>query len=297
MGKIVGAALCTHVPRLMLPEDKRQAYMGQSPSSFFEALPKMYEEKIKNLDFDTFLVFDTHWWTTLDFILNGHRRHMGIYTSDEIPQLISEYSYDYPGDPELAEKVAEFAKAQKKLPMYVANENFLPVHYPTLVTMRYLNPKNDKKVLPMSIAYTSSINDELGYGEAIKMAIEDGDRKVVLIATGGLSHKFWPLKTIRTRNTPDISNISTIDNEEYDRMIIRWLKLGMHREILRVAKDFMTVASPEGRFAHYLRMVGALGGEKCKIQGEQYGEYEAAAGTGQVNMWFDTLGGRKESKK
>ena len=34
-------------------------------------------------------------------------------------------------------------------------------------------------------------------------------------------------------------------------------------------------------------MVGALGGTDCIARGEQYSDYEASVGTGQVHVWFD----------
>jgi hypothetical protein len=86
MGQIVGATLTTHVPRLMIfDEAARRAYMGDRISTFYAALEQLYEERIAPLDFGTFLIVDTHWWTTLDYIVNAHERHQGIYTSDELP--------------------------------------------------------------------------------------------------------------------------------------------------------------------------------------------------------------------
>ena len=286
MGKIVGATLCTHVPRLTLSPEKRQAYMGKKVSTFYHAMEKMFEEKIKLLDFDTFLIFDTHWWTTLEFIINGDETHRGIYTSDEIPWLINHCDYNYSGNPELADLISEEGK-QKKLSVYVSRGEGVPVHYPTLVTMRYFNADGKKRVLPMSIVYTSSIKDELDYGESIRLAIERSDCKVVIVATGGLSHKFWPLHMIRRRNSADLADISSDQNREFDALMLNWLKLGDHRYVLSMAEEFKIRCSPEGRFAHYLRMVGALGGENCRIKATQYGEYEAAAGTGQAILWFD----------
>ena len=42
----------------------------------------------------------------------------------------------------------------------------------------------------------------------------------------------------------------------------------------------------EGFFAHYSMLAGALGGEACRAQAAQYGEYENAIGTGQAMLWF-----------
>lgn len=285
-GAIVGATLTTHVPRLFLEGAERETYIGKTPSSFFEALPKMYEEQIKGRDFDTFLVIDTHWWTTIDFIVNGNPFLTGKYTSDEVPEMIHDYMYRYFGDRELALLIAERAKG-KGLPVNVCDNFSLPVHYPTLVPMHYLNPKKKYRVLSTSIAYTSSIEQELLYGQTIREAVEASGRIVVIVASGGLSHKFAELAGIKEHASPDLVNIPEY-NRRFDSYIINELKEGNHRSVLGWVEEFRRKCSPEGRFAHYLRMVGALGGADCTLQGIQYGNYEAAIGTGQVIMWFDT---------
>jgi hypothetical protein len=61
---------------------------------------------------------------------------------------------------------------------------------------------------------------------------------------------------------------------------------GDHRAVIDFAPEFRQHA-PEGRFGHYLTMVGALGGERCTARGTQFGDYEAVAGTGQAHVWFD----------
>ena len=45
--------------------------------------------------------------------------------------------------------------------------------------------------------------------------------------------------------------------------------------------------APEGRFAHYLMLLGAIGGRACRVRGERYSAYENSIGTGQVHMVFD----------
>ncbi len=293
MGRILGAAFCSHVPRLMLPPRKRAVYMKGKVSTFYEALADMYQARIASLKFDTFIVFDTHWWTTLEYVINGHGRHRGVYTSDEIPWMINSYRYDYCGDSTLADLIADECK-KKKMPIYVSRDAYLPVHYPVLTTMRYLNLKAPRRrVLPMSIAYTSSVANELDYGDAIRKAVEKSDRNVVIVATGGLSHRFWDLDLIRQRASADVKNIYSKANREADLMIIEKMKLGEHAELLSKIGKLRQKINAEGRFAHYLRMVGALGGLSCSIKGLQYGEYEAAAGTGQVNIWFDIPNNRK----
>ena len=285
MGAIVGAMLCSHIPRLMMSEEERIKYMQGVKTTLFDALPKMYEEKLKNLDFDTFMIFDTHWNSLTHFVIDGREHHEGIYTSEEVPQMISDYPFDYMGDSELADSVKEEAE-DIGLRVIVAHQASFPYHYPTLVPMRFLNQEQRHRVLPMSVTFTSSIENELAYGEAIRRAIERSDRRVVLVASGGLSHRFHSYDELLQKASPDLSNIPE-QNRKDDELIIEMLKEGDHKGVITHAPEFRAHASPEGRFAHYLRMVGALGGEECRLPAVQYGKYEAAVGTGQVNRWFD----------
>ncbi len=87
MATIVGAALCTQIPRLfILDPEARKAYMGDDVTTMYDAMEQLYTEKIAGLDVDTFLVVDTHWFTTIDYILNANEHLSGSYTSEELPR-------------------------------------------------------------------------------------------------------------------------------------------------------------------------------------------------------------------
>ena len=88
MGKVVAAVFTTHVPRLMiLDPGARVRYMGRNVTTFYDAMPRLERERLRTLDFDTFLLFDTHWFSTLDYVLNAHERlsrhlHLGRTARD-----------------------------------------------------------------------------------------------------------------------------------------------------------------------------------------------------------------------
>ncbi len=284
---IVGGLFSTHVPRLMILEPAaRQAYMGESVSTFYDALPQLKRERLDALDFDTFVVIDTHWHSTLEFILNAHDRHEGLYTSDEIPWMIHEYAYDHPGDPELAALIAEEARA-RGVPAEASAHRGLPVHYGTLNPMHYYNPgPARKRVLPISVLDTAEVEPNLRFGEAIAAAAARGGRRVVLVASGGMSHRFWPLAVIRERASADPGDVSDPALRAFDERIMDWWRAGDHAAAIDHADEFRRRCSPEGRFAHYLVLAGAHGARAWTTPGIQYGRYEAAIGTGQANFWF-----------
>ena len=43
----------------------------------------------------------------------------------------------------------------------------------------------------------------------------------------------------------------------------------------------------EGFGAHYVQLIGALGGGACRAIGTPLSEYENARGTGNIHIWFD----------
>lgn len=287
MGKVVAAVFTTHVPRLMIfDQNARVRYMGRNVTTFYDAMPKLERERLRTLDFDTFLLFDTHWFSTLEYVLNAHERLSGVYTSEELPAMLHDLEYDYQGDAELAHAVEAEARERGIRAIASAHRN-LPVHYPTLNVMHYFNPDSRRQVLPVSVCQTASVKNDLAYGAAIGQAIWKSNRRVVLVASGGMSHKFWDYDRIMDRASASPDDITSTANRLYDERIMEWFKLGRHDAVLAAADDFRTHCSPEGRFSHYIMMAGAMGGDSWNWRGEQFGKYEAAIGTGQAIFYFE----------
>jgi 3,4-dihydroxyphenylacetate 2,3-dioxygenase len=291
MGKVVAAVFTTHVPRLMiLDQGARVRYMGRNVTTFYDAMPRLERERLRTLDFDTFLLFDTHWFSTLEYVLNAHERLSGVYTSEELPAMLHDLEYDYQGDDELAHAVELEARERGIRAIASAHRN-LPIHYPTLNVMHYFNHEARRRVLSASVCQTASVKNDLAYGAAIGQAIWKSNRRVVLVASGGMSHKFWDYDRILDRASASPEDISSTANRLYDERIMEWFRLGRHGAVLAAADDFRAHCSPEGRFSHYIMMAGALGGDSWNWRGEQFGKYEAAIGTGQSIFFFQPSSG------
>jgi 3,4-dihydroxyphenylacetate 2,3-dioxygenase len=289
MGAFVGAALCTHIPRLfILDPDARKAYMGDDVTTMYSAMEQLYTDKIAPLDVDTFIVVDTHWFSTIDYILNANARLSGSYTSEELPDMIHDYAYDYRGDAELADWIAEVG-AKNNVRVNACHYSTLPIHYPSLTTMRYLNPAGRARVLSVSVCQTAEVHNDLAFGQTIGEAVNSlpGARRVVFLAAGGMSHKFNAYDVILPKAGADPANITLPGNRAWDERLLELLLHGRHSEVLALSDEYRRSASPEGRWAHYLNLAGALGGDAFTAKGELFGSYESALGTGQANVWFD----------
>jgi 3,4-dihydroxyphenylacetate 2,3-dioxygenase len=285
MGAIVAAGLLSHVPDIMLPEEERKSRYGGRDTTFPCALQDIYRERIKPADFDTFLIFDTHWFTTRGFVINTQEHLKGVYTSDELPSVIHDLVFDYLGDKSLGEAIVRHA-TQSGLRCEGADYQSLSLHYPTLNLMHYLNPEHRFCVLSIGVCQTAPHERNMDFGATIGRAIQASDRRVIILAAGGLSHQFWSYDDMAQHATPDSHHISDETNRAYDEMIIDFLKQGNHAAAVDIVPEFRAKCGPEGFLAHYSMLIGALGGKSCNAAATQYGEYESAIGTGQVMLWF-----------
>ena len=63
---------------------------------------------------------------------------------------------------------------------------------------------------------------------------------------------------------------------------------GRHDTVLERWNDDYRKKPWEAFGAHYLQMLGAMGGAACRAKGEALSAYENARGTGNIHIWFDT---------
>src|SRR6478752_5175859 len=286
MGEVVGAGLLAHVPTIVLPEATRRELNHGEDSTLVSGLHQLRSEVFDTLDYDTVVVLDSHWATTVEFVVTAQDRRKGLFTSEELPRGMSQRPYDFPGDPELAHTIA--AKADSHRTWITAIEDpHLPIFYATTNLWEFLGQGlPDKRWVSIGVCQTADMEDNLRLGRALGDAIADTDRKVVLIASGALSHTFWPLRQLRDHEAAGVEHIYTPEAAAADAERLDWFKSGDHARVLESMPEFYRF-KPEARFGHYLMMIGALGEGTCAATARQYGEYENSVGTGQVHLWFD----------
>jgi 3,4-dihydroxyphenylacetate 2,3-dioxygenase len=285
MGEVVGAGLLAHVPTIMLPRDERLELNDGQEISLVPGLERLRREVFETLDYDTVVVFDSHWFTTMEFVIAAHELRAGLFTSDELPRGMSRIPYDWRGDPELAHATA--ANGDKHGTWVTPiDDPCLPVHYGTVNLWTFLGRGLDKRWVSVSTAQTGSTDDFLRAGRALRDAIAQADRKVILIASGALSHTFWPLRELRAHEASDPVHVRTPQARAADLERISWLEAGDHARVLAAMPEFLAFR-PEARFGHYLLMLGALGEQAVTAPGRRYSDYENAVGTGQLHLWFD----------
>lgn len=285
MGEIVGAGLLAHVPTIVLPEDERREMNHGKDTTLVSGLNQLRDDVFETADYDTVVVLDSHWATTFEFVVTAHDRRAGLFTSEELPRGMCRRPYDFPGDPELAHAVAARADAHGTW-ITAIDDQYLPVFYATTNLWEYLGKGlPDKRWVSIGVCQTGDGEDHLRLGRALGDAIAGLDRKVILIASGALSHTFWPLRELRQHEAAGVEHVRTAEAAAADAERIAWFADGDHARVLDTMPEFYR-HKPEARFGHYLMMIGALGEGDCTAPGRLYGEYENSVGTGQAHVWF-----------
>ncbi|WP_432035250.1 3,4-dihydroxyphenylacetate 2,3-dioxygenase [Streptomyces cucumeris] len=287
MGEIAGAGLLAHVPTIVLPEEDRLRLNEGREITLVTGLEQLRREVFERDDYDTVVVLDSHWATTVEFVVTAQSSRAGLFTSEELPRGMCRMPYDFPGDPELAHNVVRFAGKHGTW-ITAIDDPYLPVHYATINLWTFLGAGlADKRWVSIGVCQTGDTEDHLRLGRALADGIAaTPGRRVLLIASGALSHTFWPLRELRDHESSDPAHIFSPEARAADEERIAWFKEGRHDEVLRTMPEFL-VHKPEARFSHYLMMAGALGGADCTAPARQYGAYENSIGTGQVHLWFD----------
>ncbi len=286
VGEVAGAGLLAHVPTIMLPREQRLELNGGKEISLVTGLERLRAEVFETLDYDTVVVLDSHWFTTVEFVVSAHEVRAGLFTSDELPRGMCRIPYDWRGDPGLAGAMAALGE-QHGTWITAIDDPYLPVHYATVNLWAYLGRGLDKRWITVSnTAQTGDTEDFLRAGRALGEAIAQSARRVLLLASGAMSHTFWPLRELRAHEASDPAHVRTREARDADTERIGWLQAGEHARVIDTMPEFLRVR-PEAKFAHYLMMAAALGGRRLTAPGRPFSDYENSVGTGQMHLWFD----------
>ncbi|HSK22393.1 MAG TPA: hypothetical protein VK906_04420 [Egicoccus sp.] len=283
MGEIVGAGLVSHAPTIMFDEPTRRELNEGKEISLVPGLKRLRSEILDELKPDTIVILDTHWFTTVEHVVSAHDHREGKMTSSELPRGMTQVPYGYDGDRELAMLIEKHGN-ELGTPTTAIDDPYLPVYYATVNLVHYLH--QDERFVSVSIVQTGDDDDFLTLGRAIGDAVAASDRRVVVLASGGMSHTFHRLKELGKHEASDPVHIITPEARQADEERIAWMEAGDHARVID-EMDAYRPHNPEGGFGHYLAMAAAIGGRDCTAPGRTLSDYENATGTGQVHVWFD----------
>ena len=287
-GKIAGAALVSHHPGLMQCEEFRVLQGAGTDSDLIAGYARL-RQKITDVSPQVVVIFDSHWFTTGYHLVDGGERYSGTYISDEMPWYLHGVPYDYRGHSGLATLIEAVSRERGGYNRVIAHPD-LGKQYATINLVKHLRLEQaGLPVVTVSSCQNCDWRHFLESGAAIAEAVRRSGLRVLLLASGALSHKFNPIDW--KPNHPRIfheSNVSRPENIASDKAAIALFRDGRHREVLDRWDDDYRKKPWEAFGAHYLQMVGAMGGADCTARGEPLSAYENARGTGNIHIWFET---------
>jgi aromatic ring-opening dioxygenase catalytic subunit (LigB family) len=137
MGEIVGAGLISHAPTIMFDEPMRRELNEGKEISLVPGLLRL-REIFDELQPDTVVILDTHWFTTVEHVVSSHDHREGKMTSSELPRGMKQIPYAYDGDRDLALLIEKHGNALGT-PTTAIDDPYLPVYYATVNLVHYLH--------------------------------------------------------------------------------------------------------------------------------------------------------------
>lgn len=286
MGQIVGAALVSHHPGLMQCEEFRLLQGAGTDSDLIAGYARLRARIIEARP-EVVMIFDSHWFTTGYHLVDGGAHYAGSYISDEMPWYLHGVPYDYRGHPELALTVEAVAQERGVRSRAICHPG-LGRQYATLNLVKQLRLESlDLPVVSVSSCQNCEWRHFVESGEVIGEAIRRSDLRVLLLASGALSHRFNNIDWVpRHPRIFHESNVSRPENVASDKGAIELFRQGRHDLVFARWDEEYRRLPWEAFGAHYLQMAGALGGAAWRAPGEPLSDYENARGTGNIHLWF-----------
>lgn len=279
MGEVVLAAKVTHVPSILISERPGPLFGQRQPA--IDSL-KEIGRRARARGADTYVVFDTHWFSNFGCHLNANARHKGSYTSHEAPHMIQNMAYDLPGNPELGMAIAAECR-RDGLDVMAHQVPTLALEYGTIVPMHYMNADGAARVISVASPLFASWEENRAFGIAARRAIEASTFKVAVLASGSLSHKL-----VSNREVGD-KQWNVVASEFNRQMDFRVLDLWRERrfaEFCRMLPEYAHKCNGEGLMADTLMLFGLLGWDAFEGRAEELCPYFPSSGSGQINVEF-----------
>ncbi|CAM5272844.1 3,4-dihydroxyphenylacetate 2,3-dioxygenase [Eoetvoesiella caeni] len=280
MGKLALAAKITHVPSMYLSE-----LDGPHKGCRQAAIDGHYEigRRCRELGVDTIVVFDVHWLVNSEYHINCAPHFKGVYTSNELPHFIKNLPYEYPGNPELGQIIADTSN-EMGVVARAHRDTTLELEYGTLVPMRYMNADQHFKVVGVSgWCMWHSLEESARFGLAVRKAIEERyDGTVAVFASGSLSHHF------ATNGTAPqfMHKVYSPFLEKVDHEVVEMWKQGDWGTFIDMLPMYNEKCWGEGGMHDTAMLLGLLGGKDYDQGVEIITPYFGSSGTGQINAIF-----------
>ncbi|WAP54763.1 hypothetical protein [Streptomyces sp. S465] len=236
---LVFAGGCSHVPDLL-------ARPEVDPADGVARLTEGYEqlaERIAAADPDLLIVTaDCHFqsFRTGAFVIGTGEKHTGSMEFFKRPDL----DLTLTGAPEYARAMANAIRAEE---MEVEECEQIDLDHGLIVPLRQLLPRPDLPVIPVITQPARSFSPfgARAFGQVLRCVVEERDKKVAMLATGGLSHWLDPGK------------FGGVD-VEFDTYLLQMLQAGRGNDLANL-EPYALLDHGQYEFPNWLIMLGLTG--------------------------------------
>ncbi|ATY85450.1 extradiol ring-cleavage dioxygenase [Kyrpidia spormannii] len=261
------AILSTHTPR-MCHRDRVPPFQEPLVHALDQASGQLSDAEI-----DVLVTISCHWMSTFDHYVDATPVHEGLLTAEECPDLISQVPYRYRGDRDLGIALAEAGRAAG-IPVISFEDPAYVLDYGTVVPLRYLDPREELAVVPLSVCWSADLDESYQWGQVIGQTLKKSGRRAAFVASGALSHNLvrgperWP----------------TTMEMALDQKFIELLQDQKLEEVRQMLPSFAQAAKVESGGRHVAVLLGVLS-EIAAYHAEYLG-YAQSSGSGNPIMVF-----------
>jgi len=208
------------------------------------------------------VAISAHWGSGTSISITGNERHATIHDFGGFPAALYELTYDAPGSPELAARIADLLRAGGWNAEVTQDRG---LDHGVWIPLRLMYPAADIPVVELSIPLQFSPEELYKLGEALAPLRREG---VLILGSGGIVHN---LQMVRFE---DIDHPVEAWAEEFDS----WFRDAMQLNNLRDLFDFAK-AAPHARlavptFEHFAPVFPVLGAGKSGTASTIYEGFE-----------------------
>jgi len=209
-------------------------------------------ERIRAFAPDVIVLYSTQWISVLghSFQTNPHPR--GVHVDENWYEL-GDLPFDLRVDAALGTRAAAIASSLGLATKTVNYEGF-PLDTGTLVALRFLNPTSAIPVALVSCNIYAGQEDSRTLGRAMRQAIEESGKRVVVVACTGLSGRFFTEEI-----DPRTDHISRAEDDVWNRRILDLIAQGSNAEVLTLSSEFAQAAVADMGFKAFAWLMGVLG--------------------------------------
>ena len=250
------SVIAPHVPSIchkdQVPEFQQEMVAGL----------KVVSEEIAEVNPDVIVLISCHWPSTFNHYVDCTPVHKGFLTAMEIPEVIKDVPYHYPGDEALGQQLVQAGQAAG-IPVIELNDPLYVWDYGTLVPLRHLVPNENIPVINMCVTLTASIEETYKWGQAIAEVLRASDKKCVFVASGAFSHNL-----VRGRH-----NKPSIAEHAMDKRFLELLMNKEYQAAYDMLPQYASAAKVESGGRHLAMLLGILD-QEC--QAAYYGDGQSS---------------------